>query len=44
MHLLGDASGPHLAYFHAWHHGGQVELDREPAPRPQTTPFVTAHG
>jgi hypothetical protein len=29
MHLFGDASGPHLAHFHAWHHGGWVELDWE---------------
>jgi hypothetical protein len=29
MHLFGDASGPHLAHFHAWHHGSWVELDWE---------------
>ena len=29
MHLFGDTSGPHLAHFHAWHHGDWVELDWE---------------
>jgi len=29
MHLFGDASGPHLAHFHAWHEDGRIELDWE---------------
>jgi hypothetical protein len=29
MHLFGDTSSPHLAHFHAWHHGSWVELDWE---------------
>ena len=29
MHLFGETSGPHLAHFHAWHHGDRVELDWE---------------
>ena len=27
MHLFGETSGPHLAHFHAWHHGDWAELD-----------------
>jgi len=29
MHLFGDASGPHIAHFHARHENGCVELDWE---------------
>jgi hypothetical protein len=29
VHLFGDASGPHLAHFHARHEDGRVELEWE---------------
>jgi hypothetical protein len=29
MHLFGDASGPHLAHFHARHENGRVDLEWE---------------
>ena len=29
MHLFGDASGPHMAHFHARHENGCIELDWE---------------